>query len=121
MRMHGAAQRVAQQQVHRSGGLLASPVSYEAGAQVMTGHALTYRCPVEDMQRIATGGITVARVTLGDETITYEVKKNAVPETAAKAACLLAEQVGLFPGLSVCGSGVVNWRSEDTEQSSFSR
>ncbi|MBP6391697.1 MAG: hypothetical protein KA175_03200 [Flavobacteriales bacterium] len=69
----------------------ASPVSYVASTQVMTDYALSYRCSVEDMKRIASVGVAVARVKLGDETITYEVKKNDVIETASKATCLLAE------------------------------
>ena len=67
----------------------ASPVSYVAGEQIMTNYAISYHCTLADMQRIAASGVAVTRVKLGDETITYEVKKK-VPETAAKATCLLA-------------------------------
>ena len=67
----------------------ASPVSYVAGQQVMTDYAISYHCAAADMQRIAASGVAVTRVKLGDETITYEVKKK-VPDTAAKATCLLA-------------------------------
>lgn len=69
----------------------ASPVSYVASTQVMSDYALSYRCSLDDMKRIASSGVAVARVKLGDETITYEVKKKDVLETASKATCLLAD------------------------------
>ena len=69
----------------------ASPVSYVAGQQVMTDYGISYLCSLEDMKRIAANGVSVARVKLGDETITYEVKPKEVLETASKATCLLAD------------------------------
>lgn len=69
----------------------ASPTSYVAGTQVATDYAISYRCSTADMKRIADAGIAVFRVTLGDETTTYEVKKNDIPETAQKAGCILAQ------------------------------
>ena len=69
----------------------ASPTSYVLGTQIMTNYALSYHCSVADMQRIASSGFSVVRVKLGDDTLTYEVKEKEVAETAAKAACALAD------------------------------
>ncbi len=69
----------------------ASPVSYVNAGQVMTNYAISHRCSKEDLGAIAASGVTVLRVQLGDETITYEVKAKDTEESKEKAACLLVE------------------------------
>lgn len=55
----------------------ASPVSYVASTQVMSDYALSFLYfSLDDMKRIASSGVAVARVKLGDGTrMTYEVKR----------------------------------------------
>lgn len=69
----------------------ASPVSYVTGVQVMTNYAISYFCSREDMQRIANAGLSVTRVKLGDETVTYEVAKKQSDEISSKAVCILSD------------------------------
>ena len=69
----------------------ATPLSYVNVNQVATNYAITHHCNKEQMEMIAQHGFTVVRTKLGDETITMEVKKRKVDDTAEDAACMLTD------------------------------